>query len=1462
MAVIGEMQKLTVGGKTYTIPNTNYYHTTGTWDGLTYTATANGGAGVLAFTIPTGSTATTVAAGNHSHGNITNGGDITATAPTIANGDQIIINDNSASKITNGPTFDGSTTTTALTPKGTWESFLNSNSTLNAAKLSGAIPSAVTATTQASTDNSTKIATTAYVTTAIAGLPQPMVFKGSVGTGGTTTWANLESATNHEGWTYKVITAHTAETGKPAAAVGDTIISNGSEWIVIPSGDEPSGTVTSVGISNATNGGLSVSNSPITSSGNITVGHSNVLSSAQTTQAVYPIAIDKNGHISSYGTAVTISDTKVNVVSRGTTKAYLLGTTTSPTSSNQAVESVAETGVYFDTTAATLVATTFKGALTGTASGNVPNTRTVNSKALSADISLTASDVGAASSSHTHGNLTNDGKITSTATIANGDKLVIVDSDTTAGSKITGSSITFDGTTTTQALTKKGTWGTFLTSYTEQYTGTVTSVAASGDNGISISGSPITSEGTITIGLNLSTAINGLGEGTSAAQRDDYIVAQYAGGGTTTTTYHRRKLSNIFKALNSSDITTALGYTPYNSTNPNGYTSNQGTVKKVSTGVGLTGGDVTETGTIKANLTSDTALSNAALSVTEDSNRIYPVRVDKNSKLVVVVPWTNVNSSYLTAASTLDATKLSGTIPSGCYTNSNTTYTLTNALSSHKYTWTFTAGGSGSGSTTTTLELAAGTGMSIVDDTSNKKITINHSNSVTAQTTQALYPIKIDAQGHISAYGTAVTIPDVSGKIDTAGTGLSKSGTTLNHSNSVTAQTTQAVYPIKIDAQGHISAYGSAVTIVNTRGTAASGGTTLSVVNTGDMYTWNNKLNLSGGTLTGRVTTTKAINDIITGSGTAASDAGSGVSPRYFPAKWTFNTGLTATNGDIIVFKIPVAGHSYGVFMSIDNGTHYYPIVVSGTSRLTTHYGNGTQMAVIFDSSGSAADMFALTGGDSRATVSGGVWRVLNYYDSGNTYTTAYCSTAAATAAKTATCSGYTARAKTHMLVTITNSNTAASALTLNINSQGAKPIYINGSASSSSNYTLNNGTYLVYYDGTNYYFRTDGQLQSANGILTSNTGTVTSITLTQGTGISIGSSGTAITTSGSRTISLATITKSDTTSTASPAHGGTFTAVDSITYDTYGRVTGVNTKTVTLPASGNTDTKVTVAALTSGTAYYPILATGTGTATRQIDSTLVGLWYKATAGVADATTAGTAVLRIGNDKAIGTADNTQGILRIFGSTAKYMDIKTETGQPAANRTVYLPSYTGTMYLTCTSTTDAVGGTSVPVYVTNTGRIAAVDSLEMGLIEKPFLCAQGSGSISLSNGVITQVPITSTLVSSEYSGISIDSNKKTILLTPGIYRISGSVYISATVTNPLIGVYLRMDLTSVSFADASEEAASYVMGGVSVNVSKIVKVIENCYLWLGARYGGSGTGTVAAGNCATYLEAEQIGSVY
>lgn len=79
--------------------------------------------------LPTGTSATTVALGNHTHsgyaasthahGSITSDGDITATAPTIASGDKLIINDESASKVTNGPSF-GTSTSTYLRNDGTW----------------------------------------------------------------------------------------------------------------------------------------------------------------------------------------------------------------------------------------------------------------------------------------------------------------------------------------------------------------------------------------------------------------------------------------------------------------------------------------------------------------------------------------------------------------------------------------------------------------------------------------------------------------------------------------------------------------------------------------------------------------------------------------------------------------------------------------------------------------------------------------------------------------------------------------------------------------------------------------------------------------------------------------------------------------------------------------------------------------------------------------------------------------------------------------------------------------------------------------------------------------------------------------------------------------------------------------------------------------------------------------------
>jgi len=58
-------------------------------------------------------------------------------------------------------------------------------------------------------------------------------------------------------------------------------------------------------------------------------------------------------------------------------------------------------------------------------------------------------------------------------------------------------------------------------------------------------------------------------------------------------------------------------------------------------------------------------------------------------------------------------------------------------------------------------------------------------------------------------------------------------------------------------------------------------------------------------------------------------------------------------------------------------------------------------------------------------------------------------------------------------------------------------------------------------------------------------------------------------------TIDHDTITRTNTTNTSAPAFGGTFTAIDSLTSNARGHVTGVNTKTVTIPALGLYDNYV-----------------------------------------------------------------------------------------------------------------------------------------------------------------------------------------------------------------------------------------------------------------------------------------------
>ena len=153
-------------------------------------------------------------------------------------------------------------------------------------------------------------ATEQYVADAIAELPSPMVFKGSLGTDGTiTTLPNAVKA--NTGFTYKVITDSTYSGQK--AKSGDMFISDGSKWIYIPSADEEGG-VTSVNVSVPT--GLSVSGVPITTSGTIAITNEEGYSiPAEARQEQWDAAFEhsESTHARADATKVEASETNGNI---------------------------------------------------------------------------------------------------------------------------------------------------------------------------------------------------------------------------------------------------------------------------------------------------------------------------------------------------------------------------------------------------------------------------------------------------------------------------------------------------------------------------------------------------------------------------------------------------------------------------------------------------------------------------------------------------------------------------------------------------------------------------------------------------------------------------------------------------------------------------------------------------------------------------------------------------------------------------------------------------------------------------------------------------------------------------------------------------------------------------------------------------------------------------------------------
>lgn len=193
---------------------------------------------------------------------------------------------------------------------------------------------------------------------------------------------------------------------------------------------------------NATNDGITVvakdttytTSSPISLSGT-TISHATSGASAgsygdsanQTpaygaTFKVPYLTVNNTGHVTSISEhtvkipASNNTDTKMNVTLNTKTKAYLVGVSTAPTATAKAFTGIADTGVYLDTAAGSLTATTFNGALSGnaTSANKVNNQLNIVLKAVQGGTStlydgssaqtviINPSNIGAASENHTH----------------------------------------------------------------------------------------------------------------------------------------------------------------------------------------------------------------------------------------------------------------------------------------------------------------------------------------------------------------------------------------------------------------------------------------------------------------------------------------------------------------------------------------------------------------------------------------------------------------------------------------------------------------------------------------------------------------------------------------------------------------------------------------------------------------------------------------------------------------------------------------------------------------------------------------------------------------------------------------------------------------------------------------------------------------------------------------------------
>ena len=189
-----------------------------------------------------------------------------------------------------------------------------------------------TAPTAAGSENSTQIATTAFVQTVVGeklAAADALVFKGTLGTGGTVT---ALPATHKIGWTYKVVTAGTyvgakCEIGDMVICLADGNAANNADWTVVQSNLD--GAVTSASTTSLS-GMVAVfadESGKVIKDSNFTIGTS-VPADAKFTDTTYsPATTSADGLMSS------ADKTKLNGIAAGANKT-VVDTELSSTSTN------------------------------------------------------------------------------------------------------------------------------------------------------------------------------------------------------------------------------------------------------------------------------------------------------------------------------------------------------------------------------------------------------------------------------------------------------------------------------------------------------------------------------------------------------------------------------------------------------------------------------------------------------------------------------------------------------------------------------------------------------------------------------------------------------------------------------------------------------------------------------------------------------------------------------------------------------------------------------------------------------------------------------------------------------------------------------------------------------------------------------------------------------------------------